>query len=184
LSLIHALNTAPQKPGIKQMILTLVSVLPPGSGNSGTPPPSKTQQHVALWDTGATNSVICKSVASAMGLQPISARKMHTANGDNVSNVYLVDLALPNNVILEAMQVSEADFTTFNPTVHMLIGMDVINLGDFSITNYKGDTVMNFRLPSFEEHDFVLHANKHNSVMMKRLQKQNSPTKIRRGKRR
>lgn len=36
-----------------------------------------------------------------------------------------------------------------------LIGMDVITLGDFSITNHKGITCMSFRCPSSHEIDYV-----------------------------
>lgn len=37
----------------------------------------------------------------------------------------------------------------------LLIGMDVISQGDMSITNFNGNTVMSFRVPSKVEVDFV-----------------------------
>ena len=37
----------------------------------------------------------------------------------------------------------------------MLIGMDVINAGDFAITNKDGKTVFSFRIPSMERIDFT-----------------------------
>jgi hypothetical protein len=37
----------------------------------------------------------------------------------------------------------------------MLIGMDVINLGDFAVTNYNGRTMFSFRMPSADRIDFV-----------------------------
>jgi hypothetical protein len=40
-----------------------------------------------------------------------------------------------------------------------LIGMDVITLGDFSITNHKGNTCMSFRVPSGHEIDYVKNLN-------------------------
>ena len=36
-----------------------------------------------------------------------------------------------------------------------LIGMDIITLGDFTITNFKGKTCMSFRVPSQHEVDYV-----------------------------
>jgi predicted aspartyl protease len=172
LSLIHALNTAPQKPGIKSQIITEAHIFEPGMANSY--PPHRTQNSllVALWDTGATNTVICKSVTQTMNLRSMGVRNMHTANGPTVANVYLVDFVLPNKVLLESMQVTESDFTMNIPLFHILIGMDIINLGDFSITNYKGNTVMNFRLPSIEERDFVSHASKHNSAVLKKQRRE------------
>lgn len=37
----------------------------------------------------------------------------------------------------------------------MLIGMDIITTGDFSITNYNEHTTMSFRTPSIQTIDFV-----------------------------
>ncbi|MBI3139488.1 MAG: SEC-C domain-containing protein [Sphingobacteriales bacterium] len=37
--------------------------------------------------------------------------------------------------------------------------MDIITLGDFSITNHNGDTCMSFRLPSSHEIDYVKNLN-------------------------
>jgi hypothetical protein len=37
-----------------------------------------------------------------------------------------------------------------------LIGMDVINTGDFSISNYGGKTVFSFALPPFENRTDLL----------------------------
>jgi hypothetical protein len=36
----------------------------------------------------------------------------------------------------------------------MLIGMDVINYGDFAISNYNGKTTFSFRMPSLMKIDF------------------------------
>ena len=37
----------------------------------------------------------------------------------------------------------------------VLIGMDIINLGDFAVSNVEGSTCFTFRMPSLEEFDFV-----------------------------
>lgn len=37
----------------------------------------------------------------------------------------------------------------------MLIGMDIINLGDFALTHKNGGTVFSFQIPSTHEYDFV-----------------------------
>jgi hypothetical protein len=37
----------------------------------------------------------------------------------------------------------------------MLIGMNIITMGDFAITNHRGQTVMSFRVPSLQKIDFV-----------------------------
>lgn len=47
--------------------------------------------------------------------------------------------------------VSEAELNGFD----VLIGMDIITLGDCSITNVNGKTVFSFRIPSTETVDYV-----------------------------
>jgi hypothetical protein len=42
--------------------------------------------------------------------------------------------------------------------IEALIGMDIITLGDFSITNHKGVTCMSFRIPSGHEIDYVVNS--------------------------
>jgi len=37
----------------------------------------------------------------------------------------------------------------------VLIGMDIISLGDFAVTNFQEKTVFTFRIPSVERIDFV-----------------------------
>ena len=49
------------------------------------------------------------------------------------------------------VQVSEAVLNGFD----VLIGMDIITLGDFSITNVGGKTIFSFRVPSTETIDYV-----------------------------
>ena len=70
-----------------------------------------------------------------------------------VCNVYLVDVVLRNNVTVKDIHVIEAELD--NQNIDMLIGMDIIGLGDFAVTNVNGITKFTFRLPSVEEIDFV-----------------------------
>lgn len=39
--------------------------------------------------------------------------------------------------------------------IDLLIGMDIIGLGDFAVTNLGGNTVFTFRVPSVEKIDFA-----------------------------
>lgn len=57
------------------------------------------KQYVAIWDTGATNSVITQKVVNDLQLKPIAVTEMHHAGGTSISNVYLVNIVLPDSVI-------------------------------------------------------------------------------------
>lgn len=105
-----------------------------------------------LWDTGASNSSIDKRVAEYLGLESAGKVCLSTANGDIFVDSYFVNIGLPNGVIVENLFVSESDL---GDEIDVLIGMDVISKGDFSITNFNGKTTFSFRIPSIEDVDFV-----------------------------
>jgi hypothetical protein len=106
----------------------------------------------ALWDTGATHSAISQRVVDQCGLAPIGMTTAHTAGGSVDTEVYLVNLGLPNRVGVAGVRVSRA---TIHGLPDVLIGMDVILLGDFAITNTAKKTVFSFRYPSIERIDFT-----------------------------
>ena len=54
----------------------------------------------AIWDTGAINSVISRKVVDALDLKAVSTTRNQTANGEREAGVYIVDLYLPNKVVL------------------------------------------------------------------------------------
>jgi predicted aspartyl protease len=109
----------------------------------------------ALWDTGASGSLIRPEVAAKLNLQSIGKVLMSTPSGKDVpSNIYSVNLYLPNQVIIPKIRVAEG----IPNNCDILIGMDVIGLGDFAVTNYNGHTTFSFRMPSMAEINFVKHS--------------------------
>ena len=106
----------------------------------------------ALWDTGATGSVISQRVVDACGLQPTGTRKVYHAQGeaDDVP-AFLINIGLPNNVEIHGLPVI---FGVLQG-VSVLIGMDIIGMGDFAVTNRDGRTRFSFRIPSRASIDFV-----------------------------
>ena len=118
------------------------------------------QRFNGIWDTGASGSVITEKVVQSLSLQPTGQKEVNTANGTIITNTYLVDFILPGNVLIQNVEVTEAKLRK----VDILIGMDIITLGDFSITNLNNITVMTFRVPSMVEYDYVKEANNHNRL--------------------
>ena len=105
----------------------------------------------AIWDTGASKSVITQSVVEKLGLSPIDHAVVHNVNGKRSSGVYLVNIGLPNKMIIPSVQVTDGDIFGADA----LIGMDVTCLGDFAITNKDKQTMMTFEIPSTRRYDFV-----------------------------
>lgn len=106
-----------------------------------------------IWDTGATGSTITTNVVKALGLSPTGMTMVHTANGVAQQNTYTVNIGLPNRVMIERITVTEVP--GLSGGCDALIGMSIINLGDFSVTNHNGKTCFSFRIPSLHEVDYV-----------------------------
>lgn len=117
--------------------------------------PPKTNTYIAVWDTGATVSVITEKVVKELNLKPTGITNVQHAGGKSSTNTYLVNIVLPNGVVVQGARVIKGVLID-NPA-EALIGMDIIGVGDFAVThcNSKGGTTMSFRMPSQEEVDYV-----------------------------
>lgn len=125
------------------------------------------KEYIAIWDTGATHSAITKKVVDDLGLQPTGVRETRHAGGKSSNNTYLVNIALPNRVMVPHVRVTEVqlipdDNVSDNEQPQLLIGMDIIGLGDFAVTNANDKTTFSFRVPSVQEIDFIQDAQEHN----------------------
>lgn len=105
----------------------------------------------AIWDTGATASVITQNIVDALNLQPTGMTQVHHAHGKAMAEVYLVNVGLPNRVAFSGVRVTKGELASCD----VLIGMDIISQGDFAVSNFQGSTTFTFRIPSMEETDFV-----------------------------
>lgn len=113
----------------------------------------RVHQTTALWDTGATNSVITPSIVNALGLKPTGMREAHHAGGTSLVNTYLINIYLPNRLTVSGIKVTECADSVGN--FGLIIGMDIISLGDFAFTNVNGKSIFSFRLPSSKAIDYV-----------------------------
>ena len=105
---------------------------------------------VAVWDTGATNSVITRTAAQKCGLIPVGVENVSGVTGSSQVAAYFVTIRLPNNIEMN-LRVTEGEDCI---GCDVLIGMDVISKGNFCVTN-RGVTVFTFRVPSIETTDYV-----------------------------
>ena len=142
------------------MLTTEVGVFLPITKEEATTntPPIKT--YICIWDTGATNSVITKKVVDDLGLKPIGLTEVNHAGGKSIQNVYFVNVILPDNVVVSQVRVTEGkliapDNIPEQKRPQVLIGMDIISMGDFAVTNANGKTVLSFRTPPVGEIDFI-----------------------------
>lgn len=107
----------------------------------------------ALWDTGATGSCISKQIVKSLGLQPIGKVQIKTPSGSANMNKCIVDVILNNEIRIKGVPVMETEIG--DQGIDLLIGMDIIGMGDFAVSNYDDKTQFSFRIPSQEHMDFT-----------------------------
>lgn len=120
-----------------------------------------------IWDTGATGTVITKKVVDALGLQPTGMQKVIGVNNESEKPTYMLDLILPNNVIVQNVNVVEG-----SGKFDILVGMDIIQLGDFFISQADGKTTFSFCIPPHETPTCLVEkSDRINAAIQKRLRK-------------
>ena len=113
----------------------------------------KSMKATALWDTGANVCCISKSVAEALEMVSTGRKRIQTPSGTSIYKTYLVDLILPNHVEIKDVEVCESEIG--DQGLGLLVGMNIITMGDFSVTNHNGKTVFSFRVPSMQRVDYT-----------------------------
>lgn len=124
-------------------------------------PPSQVPQRLAakaLWDTGASKSVLAADFARQLGLVSTGLTEVHHGDGSSKRDTFMVNFYLPNGVGIVGVRATE--FPASHSQFAVLVGMDVIRIGDFAITNLGGSTWMSFRTPSHARIDYVAEADK------------------------
>jgi len=118
----------------------------------------------ALWDTGAVVTCIKSNLWKRLQLYSLDAASnvvLTGVGGEVVANYSIINLFLTPNLEIEYCPVYMIDFPG---DAEILIGMDIINLGDFAISNTDSKTSFSFVLPPFPDRiDFLDKIKKFNS---------------------
>jgi predicted aspartyl protease len=119
----------------------------------------------ALWDTGAMLSAITPEVAQSLNLIPFNRVKVNGINNISMADMVKVSIRLPNLVVVNNTNVSVCNLVK---DVDLLIGMDIMQFGDFSMCNGGGKTLFSFAMPPFEDktdlYEKALEVNKRNKI--------------------
>ncbi|MCY4384135.1 MAG: retropepsin-like aspartic protease [Nitrospinae bacterium] len=111
------------------------------------------QEYEAIWDTGATRTVITRRVVEDCNLKAIGMSRVRGVNDVRSAEAYLINIRLLNDVEFGNLRVIGNERLSGGADV--LIGMDIIGAGDFAVSNYQGRTTFTFRCPSQERIDFL-----------------------------
>lgn len=99
----------------------------------------------ALWDTGSTTTIICPEIAKALKLKDHGKELMTTVVGHGEVSTYYIDMILMKDIVFQKVKVVEMDCR--NSHFDMIIGIDLIKLGKFTIQNEGNSFTMNFEVP-------------------------------------
>jgi predicted aspartyl protease len=110
--------------------------------------PQKKIRVNALWDTGAMLSAITPEAAQRLNLTPFNKIKVNGINNTSIADLVKISVKLPNLVEVKNFNATVCNLVK---NVDLIIGMDIIRLGDFSISNGKGKTLFTFAMPPFED---------------------------------
>jgi len=95
----------------------------------------------AIWDTGATTSLVNDKIVKSLQLKEIGVAQVKHVAGATAFPIHLAAIEIQGG-----MKISEHRLVSF-PSIHafdMIIGMDIIALGKFCIENKGGNTVFSF----------------------------------------
>ena len=102
----------------------------------------------ALWDTGAMMSAITPEAARSLSLVSYDRKRVKGINNEiTLAGIARVCIKLPNMDEIK----SDVLICSLVKDIDLLIGMDIIQLGDFSISNGAGKTLFSFTIPLLKE---------------------------------
>lgn len=103
-----------------------------------------------VWSTGMVRSQLSRQLIEEMSLEPIIKEQQ-----EQTQLFYKVDVYLPNKVRMAKVEMTEIDKPLPHPDVECIIGMDIISLGDCSLSHSGGKTFFSFRVPALGGVDYV-----------------------------
>ncbi len=98
---------------------------------------------MAMIDTGATTTVICKGLATQLGINPIGQTFINTPSSTNVKCLQFdIQILFPNNVNLQSVIVTEAPLQ--DQHIQCLIGRDILKHSVLVYTGYDNSFTLSF----------------------------------------
>lgn len=108
-------------------------------------------QYIAIWDTGAAITTISERVVKQLGLNAASSGVVNHVGGRSTYNTYFVDLLLPDGIAVQSLKVMDGVLNGCD----VLVGMDIISMGNLAISNLNGETTLSFQIPADKVIDFT-----------------------------
>jgi hypothetical protein len=102
----------------------------------------------ALWDTGAMMSAITPKIRDRLKATTINRKTIAAIHTTQEVDIVAITLELPNSVVKKTIRVAVCNITS---NAEMIIGMDIISLGDFALSHGNDQTLFSFAVPPFRD---------------------------------
>jgi hypothetical protein len=129
--------------GRPDKILTKVSVCQAALVCSKFGLATKTVEALAFWDTGSNASCITYDLASRLNLIQVGTRPLGSVHARSDSPLFGLDIALQGNLTIPSILVAGIGRAN---GFDIILGMDVINRGDFHWTHSGEDSLLSFTI--------------------------------------
>jgi predicted aspartyl protease len=138
---------------------------------TGKPVNTQPIEATALWDTGAIATCIKPWLKDKLNLRLLNTQTLLAGVGGEINaHVTLVNIQLMCDVEIYDCPVYVADFPGDED---ILIGMDIINMGDFVVCDTDGKTSFSFAIPPLPERTNFVEMVKTTNVNKKNTAKNN-----------
>ena len=149
------------------VIMFDVEISPATLGDRNYVNPNRRKCRV-MWSTGVARSQLSRQLIEELALEAIVKEE-----NNKQQLFYSLDVYLPNRVRMAKVQMTEINQSLPHPDIECVIGMDIISLGDCSVSHSDGNTFFSFRVPSLGGIDYVEKSNRKKNALR-------SPTMVRR----
>jgi predicted aspartyl protease len=99
---------------------------------------------IGIIDTGATSTMISEQVAEELRLYPCGEISVSGVHGTNKSDLYFLDIVF-GDFVLSNHRVSGS---TGDAGFDILIGMDILSMGEFEFVRFGGRQIFLFGIPA------------------------------------
>lgn len=101
----------------------------------------------ALWDTGAAYSYISFNIINKLSLEKVDKKELDTISFSEQIDGYKVDIGLKDLGKIPNRILYGIDITDTTKEYDAIIGMDIITMGDFIVSNHNLKTSFLFGIP-------------------------------------
>ena len=106
----------------------------------------------ALWDTGATISAITPKLVKELNFIPAGTMAISGITGALDVEFILAAIQLPDGIFRQNIKMAVCDFSQ---NINIILGMDIITLGDFELFHGNNCTVFSFVSPPSSKIKFI-----------------------------